>query len=314
LSQLRLFAVLLALCLTAGCKAQTSIPDSPSARENDRRVEMMVRSHFGLTPDISVALGARKPSNIPGYDTLPVTLSRESQSQSIDFLISTDGKTMARLQSFDLVKDPMFNIDVAGRPVRGNPDAKVTVINFDDLQCPYCARMHQALYPATFNRYKNQVRFIYKDFPLQSIHPWATHAAVDSECMAAQSTTAYWDYVDYLHAHGEEINGDGNDAKKSFDALDRIARQQATLAHLDLNKLGGCLAAQDETPVKASLKEAEDLGLEGAPALYINGERINGALPTPYVWMAIDRALRAVGEVPPPSPDSDVKSAAKPAQ
>lgn len=315
LSKYRLLAVLLALCLTAGCKAQASASGSAAQSETDRRIVNLIRAHFGLTPDIDVALGARKPSNLSGYETLPVTLSREGQAQSLDFLISTDGKTLGRLQTYDVEGDPMFHIDVAGRPVRGNPNAKVTVINFDDLQCPYCARMHQTLYPATFNRYKDKVRFIYKDFPLQTIHPWATHAAIDADCLAAQSAETYWSYVDYVHAHGEEINGDGSDPKVSFAALDRIARQQAALGHLDLDKLGSCVAAQDDTKVKASLKEAQTLAIDGAPALFIDGERINGALPAPYLWLAIDRALRAAGEQPPPMPEAAAADPAKkPAQ
>ena len=90
------------------------------------------------------------------------------------------------------------------------PEAKVTIINFDDLECGYCARMHQELFPATLEHYKDMVRFVYKDDPLTEIHPWAMHAAVDANCLAAQSTDVYWTYVDYLHAHGDEVNGDGS--------------------------------------------------------------------------------------------------------
>ncbi len=191
----------------------------------------------------------------------------------VDFLISTYGKTLARLETFDLAKDPVFSIDVAGRPVRGNPQAKVTVINFDDLECPYCARMHQTLFPSTMARYKDNVRFIYKDDPLTELHPWAMHASVDANCLAAQSSDVYWAYVDYLHSHGQEINGEDRNPTKSFAALDRIARQQATLGKLDAAKLDACLAKQDETQVRASAKEADSLGIEGTPALFVDGER-----------------------------------------
>ncbi len=111
----------------------------------------MVRSQFNIPPDVSVTLGQRTSSQISGYDTLPVTLSHGSTKKVIDFLISTDNKKLARLETFDLAKNPVFNIDIAGRPIRGNPDAKVTVINFDDLECPYCARMHSSLFPATMD-------------------------------------------------------------------------------------------------------------------------------------------------------------------
>jgi protein-disulfide isomerase len=292
-----MMAVLLALGLAAGCKAQPSTSTDPGL---DRRIEVMVRSQFGIPAQVNVTLGQRAPSVIAGYDSLPVTLSSGSRKQVVDFLISKDNKTLARLETFNLDKNPALNIDVQGRPIRGNPNAKVTVINFDDLECPYCARMHAELFPETLEHYKDQVRFIYKDDPLTDLHPWAMHAAVDANCLAAQNGTVYWAYVDYLHSHGQEVTGPDRDLNKSFAALDRIARQEATLGKLDSAKLDACLAKQDETQVKAEAKEADALQVDGTPALFIDGEKISGAQPQDEVWAAIDRALRAAGEQPPP--------------
>ncbi len=300
LPRFHFLAGLLVLGLAVGCKAQPASQSSPDLALN-RRIEVMVRSQFNVPQDYDVTVGARKPSQINGYDTLPVTLSRGPKSTVVDFLISTDGKTLARLDTFDLVKNPALNIDIAGRPIRGNPTAKVTVINFDDLECPFCARMHESLFPSTMERYKNKVRFIYKDDPLTEIHPWAMHAAVDANCLAAQSGDVYWTYVDYLHSHGQEITGEDRNVTKSFATLDRIARQEATIAKLDEAKLDACLTKQDETQVRASAKEADALGVDGTPALFIDGERIGGAVPEPQIWLVIDRALRAVGEEPPPA-------------
>ncbi|HXS75155.1 MAG TPA: thioredoxin domain-containing protein [Terracidiphilus sp.] len=266
----------------------------------------MVRSQFGVPPEVSVSLGQRKASQIAGYDSLPITLSHGSSKKEIEFLIASDNSKLARLETFDLAKDPVFNIDVAGRPIRGNPNAKVTVINFDDLQCPYCARMHSSLFPETLDRYKDKVRFIYKDDPLTEIHPWAMHAAVDANCIAAQSPQTYWNFVDYIHAHGQEVSGQDRNVQKSYSTLDRIAREEATVAKLDSTKLDACLAKQDDSQVRASAKEAEALGIEGTPALFVDGERINGALPAEQVWIVIDRALRAAGvQPPPPAPPAE---------
>ena len=130
----------------------------------------------------------RTPSQFTGYDTLPVTFTHGLQiAEVVNFLISADSTKLVHLDTFDLTKDPADAIPIAGRPIRGNPNAKVTVINFDDLECPYCARMHQELFPATLEHYKDLVRFVYKDDPLSEIHPWAMHAAVDANCLAAQS-------------------------------------------------------------------------------------------------------------------------------
>lgn len=304
--RIRVFVGLLALTLAAGCKAQTST--APNADLN-RRIEVMVRSQFNIPPDVSVNLGQRSHSDLAGYDKLPVTLSNGKRSQVVNFLISTDNKTLARLEKFDLEKNPLFNIDVAGRPVRGNPNAKVTVVSFDDLECPYCARMHEQLFPDTFDRYKDQVRFIYKDDPLTEIHPWAMHAAVNANCLADQNGDVYWKYVDYLHSHGQEINGPDRNLTKSYAALDRIARDEATVAKLDGTKLDACIAKQDESKINESRQEADALGVNGTPALFINGERIDGAVPEQQVWTVIDRALRDTGEQPPAQPGASAPSA-----
>jgi protein-disulfide isomerase len=295
---------LLALCMAAGCKAQ-STPQTAQDLTLARHIEITVRSQFNIPPNLGVTIGERKPSKISGYDTLPVTISHGDKKTVVEFLISTDGKTLARLETFDLLKDPSSDIDLTGRPVRGNPAAKITVVNYDDLECPYCARMHQALFPATLERYKDQVRFIYKDDPLVELHPWAMHASVNANCLAAHSGDAYWSYVDYVHSHGQEISGEDRNPIKSFAALDRIARQEAVLAKFDpvsLTSLDACLVKQDETQVRASAHEASALGVDGTPALFIDGERITGAVPEDQIWLVIDRALRAAGLTPPAAP------------
>jgi protein-disulfide isomerase len=171
--------------------------------------------------------------------------------------------------------------------------------------------MHTSLFPATLDRYRDKVRFIYKDDPLVELHPWAMRAAVNANCLAAQKGDAYWTYVDYIHSHGQEVSGEDRNVTKSFAALDRIARQEATLAKLDETKLDACIAKQDETQVRASAKEAEALGIDGTPALFIDGERINGAVPEQQVWLVIDRALRAQGEEPPATPEPPGQPATK---
>lgn len=304
---------MLALAMAAGCKAQ-STSSAPADPALTRHIEVLVRSKFNVPPEYDVQIGERTTSQIPGYDNLPVVFSHGSKSTPVEFLISKDNAKLARLETFDLAKDPALNIDVKDRPVRGNPNAKVTIINFDDLECGYCARMHQTFFPATMDRYKGLVKFIYKDFPLEEIHPWALHAAVDANCLADQSGDVYWKYVDYLHTHGHDIEGEDRDIKKSYAALDRVAKQQATLGKLDEPKLDACVAKQDESKVKQSEQEALSMGLEGTPAIFIDGEKIPGALPENALWVVIDRALRAQGVQPPPpaqtaAPDQQAKPA-----
>ena len=104
----------------------------------------------------------------------------------------------------DVSQDLMSKIDVKGRPSRGNPNAKVTIVNFDDFQCPFCSRMHARFLTMCSRNMATRVKVIYKDYPLVEIHPWAMHAAIDGNCLGEQNTPAYWDFADYIHANQKQ--------------------------------------------------------------------------------------------------------------
>jgi protein-disulfide isomerase len=194
-----------------------------------------------------------------------------------------------------LSKDPlaetMSKINVSGRPTRGVTASKVVVVNFDDLECPFCSRMHQTLFPEILKEYGDRITFIYKDYPLVDIHPWATHAAVDANCLAAQNGDAYWDFADYIHANQHEVSNEKTPGAR-LEALDKLTLLQGQKHNLDVVKLQSCIKAQDESAVKASMKEAEGIGVEATPTLFINGEKIDGAVPISQLRAALDRALK----------------------
>ena len=200
-----------------------------------------------------------------------------------------------RTIKFDLKKDPyeelMSKIDVNGRPTRGAKASKVVVVNFDDFECPFCARMHQTLFPEILKEYGDRVTFIYKDYPLVEIHPWATHAAVDANRLAAQNTDAYWDFADYIHANQHEVSNEKTTAAR-FDAVDKLTLLQGQKHNLDAVKLQACIKAQDETAVKASMKEGDAIGVEATPTMFIGGQKVDGAVSISEVRAALDRALK----------------------
>ncbi|MHB8303001.1 MAG: DsbA family protein [Acidobacteriaceae bacterium] len=302
---MRISRVLVMFLLAAGlgCNAQPAPTGSPVDGKLARQIKLTVRSQYNVPPDYTVTLGDRGKSDIAGFDTFPVTFTNASgNTKTTVFLLSKDNTTLARLEKFDLTKDPAADISTQGRPIRGNPAAKVTVINFDDLECPFCARMHQELFPATEAHYGNLVRYIYIDYPLVQIHPWAMHAAVDANCLAAQSQTGYWTLVDYIHSHSNEISGEGGHQNPvtSMNKLDEATRQQGQRDKVDMSKLNACIVKEDESKVRASMKEGDALGIDGTPTMFIDGERTTGAIPQSMLWMTIDRAIRDSGGVPPP--------------
>ena len=185
------------------------------------------------------------------------------------------------------------------------------IVVFDDLECPFCSKMNAQLFPAVLDRYKSQVRVVYRDFPLDQ-HPWALRAAVDTNCVGAESGTGYWNLVDYIHSHADEIGGKEKTVAKANEMLDDLAREEGKKQNVDQTKLAACIAKQDSASIKESMKEAETLGVQATPALFINGEKIEGAQPMEYLYKMIDGALIAAGQTPPPTSEAPAPAPAKP--
>jgi protein-disulfide isomerase len=284
----RSFLLLLLVC--AGCIAQSASPDI------SKKIERQVRSFYKIPPEVHVTVGpATTSTEFPNYDSVVVTIESHEKKQDVTFLVAKDHSSMMRVTKFDLTKDPfaetMSKIDTTGRPTRGARASKVVVVNFDDFECPFCARMHQTLFPLIFKEYGDRVTFIYKDYPLLEIHPWAMHAAVDANCLAAQNADAYWDFADYIHANQHEVSNEKTPTAR-FDALDRLTLLQGQKHNLDVVKLQSCIKAQDESGIKASMKEADGLGVEATPTLFINGQKVDGAVPINDIRAALDQALK----------------------
>ena len=285
----RTFAVFLLICL--GCSAQ-------APNELNQKIERHLRFTYKLPPGVRVTISAPHSSDFPNYDALTVTFDDQGHKQNYDFLLSKDQKTLMRMTKMDLGQDPyaavMKKIDVKGRPIRGNPNAKVVVVNYDDFQCPYCSHAHQTLFPQLLKEYGDRIAFIYKDFPLSEIHPWAIHAAVDADCLASQSGDAYWDFADYIHAHRDVVNSEKG-LENQFTALDRITIDEAGKFKVDKDKLQACVKAQDDRAVKESVKEGEALDVSGTPAMFVNGQLVDGARPAAELREIFDSALKQAG-------------------
>ena len=346
--------LLFAATLSAlGCHAQSPKPaPAPAAVVNGtplspaiaHRIEVLIRQKATLPPVTRVSIGTPSPSDLPGYSTIAVNFtSLEGQTaHPTMFLVSADGKTVAQFTKFDISADPRALIPAADRPGRGGPgDAPVLIVGFDDLECPYCARLHETIFPAITERYGDKVRVVYKDFPLDQ-HPWAMRAAVDVNCLGTQSTPGYWNLVDYIHSHASDI-GSNPDAKpaaaaagqagdnpktdappdKTLDRanaqLDTMTRQQGKLQQVDDAKLAACIAKQDTASIEVSRQLATSLNIDSTPSLFINGDKIDGAVPLDFLFSVIDDALRAANVTPPPpyvipspTPDPPAKSSTKP--
>jgi len=289
----RLF--LCVLLLVVGCRAQ-----GPGDAELNRRIEAQVRSAFSYPPFVEISTGGRKASSdFAGYDELTVTASFRGKSQSRQVLISKDNKTLLSVTKMDLTRDPMAEtmskIDLTGRPVRGNKQARLTVVVYDDFQCPYCSKMHQTLNDV-LKSYGDRIKLVYKDYPLFEIHPWAERAALDSGCLAKQSDGAYWEFADYVHANPQQIKGDKRPLEGQIAELDKITFDIGKKHSANAGQLKQCVETQaTKSDLSASVKEAEGVGVEATPALFINGVKLDGAVPEEELRLVLDKELKSLG-------------------
>jgi protein-disulfide isomerase len=169
-------------------------------------------------------------------------------------------------------------LDIEGAPVRGNATAPVTVVEFSDFHCPFCKRVQPTL-QELLTKYPDKVRLVYKDLPLEQLHPQAGKAAEAGRC--AREQNKFWEYHDKLFAGGP-------------DASPETLKKLASEAGLDVSAFEGCLASgKHKAAIQADLDQGSKLGLTGTPAFFINGRPLSGAQPVEAFVQIIDEELKA---------------------
>ena len=146
-------------------------------------------------------------------------------------------------------------------------------------------------------QYGDRIKIVYKDFPL-SMHPWAQHSANNANCLAAENGPAFWEFADYVHANQKTI-GAAQDLQKSKAELDRVALDMGKKSGADMGRLQACLKSQPDAVLKASMAEGESLGLNATPTLFINGQKLEGAVDAEEVKAVLNQQLLAAGIQPP---------------
>jgi protein-disulfide isomerase len=168
------------------------------------------------------------------------------------------------------------SIDTKGSPSKGPSEASVTLVEFSDFQCPYCAGFFKTLY-AIMKRYPSQVRLVYRNFPLSQLHPDAEKAAEAALCAADQGQ--FWQMHDLLFQTQSLLTQDDLKAK-------------AAQLKLDVEAFNSCLASGRNTQrVKQDLFTGIRLGVTGTPTLFINGRFISGAVSFEDMERIIDEEL-----------------------
>ncbi len=158
----------------------------------------------------------------------------------------------------------------------GKSDAKVTLVEFSDFECPYCSRF-QPVIEQVMTDYKDQVRLVYKHYPLTSIHPNAQKAAEAAECAGDQDK--FWEMHDKLFANQSSLS---------------VTSYKAWAKELGLNekKFATCIDNSEKAnDVKSDQTYGDSIGVQGTPSTFVNGYLVSGAQSYDYVKNLIDQEL-----------------------
>ena len=236
-----------------------------------KTVEAYLRNLYAFGADVQLTVSAPKDSEVPGLLETTIDLKDGEHSQSVKFYVSKDGKYLVRGEISELSRDPLAetraHIQMKDAPVLGDPKAPVTVVEYSDFQCPMCRNLHDMLrgmlptYP--------QVRVVFKDFPLDSLHPWARTAALAGRCAYQQDPKAFWKVYDSIYDQQELIS--------ASNAWSKMA-DFATQAGLNPDTFKGCMASPEAAAaVNASQANGQELEVNSTPTVFVNGRRLVGA-------------------------------------
>jgi len=167
-------------------------------------------------------------------------------------------------------------VPLTGAPSRGAEKAPVTIVKFEDFQCPFC-KTAQPTFKDLLKKYDGKVRVVHKDLPLEAIHPLARQAAEAARCAGEQGK--FWEYHDELYAVSPKL---------STEDLKSSAKQIG----LNTINFGQCLASgKYRAAVQKDFNDGAQLGLNGTPAFFINGREMSGAQPLEAFSTVIDEEL-----------------------
>ena len=168
----------------------------------------------------------------------------------------------------------MSNIDMEGEPVLGEEDAPVTMVAYEDFQCPFCKRFEEGAVPQIVSNYvdNGQVKIIWKDRPLTNRHPWAKPAAEAMECVYREGgNDSFWTLKDKVFSNQNQLSTSNAQSQiKSWAAEEGVSE----------SAIQTCIDNGDAmSEVEADSQEGQELGASGTPTSFVNGQKLVGAQP-----------------------------------
>ncbi len=276
---LRLSFIFFLGTLAPGARAQQAKPaaaaPAPAATSpTQKNIEAYLRNLYAFGPDVLLVVGPAKESPVAGLLETNIDLTIADNKEAVKFYVSKDGKFLFRGELSDMTKDPLAEnraqIQMNDAPSMGDGNAAVTLVEYSDFECPVCRSLHDALRGMLPN-YAGKVRLVFKDFPIEQLHPWARTAAIAGRCAYQQDPKAFWKMYDFIYDNQDIIS-----AANAWTKMMDYAGQSG----LDADVLKSCMAGPEAgAAVNASRANGQQLEVNSTPTIFVNGRRIVGADP-----------------------------------
>jgi protein-disulfide isomerase len=264
--------------------AQDKSKSMPASTLDKVQLEAYVRHLLAVIPEVQVKIDDPKPATAPDLQEVDIHFTYQGRSQDETFYLTKDGQHIVRGVVYSLNKNP-FQDDLEKLKTNGSasfgPDtAPVTVVEFGDFECPNCREEAKTLRDNIPTQFPTQVHVVFKDFPLEQIHPWAKSAAIVGRCVYHESPAAFWKYHDWIYEHQVEITSDN--------LKTQVMEFAKTAPDLDALQLGRCIDTKaTEAEVDASVAEGRALHVDATPTVFLNGRRLIGNYP----WQNIEQII-----------------------
>ena len=245
-------------------------PTPSAAAAIEKRVEEFLRNVYAWGSDFEVKVGPVKPAPASGFYEVPVSVGTNGQSDSAIVYVSKDGRYMFRGEIQDMNSDPLAatrqQLHLDGFASKGPADAKIVLVEFADFECPACRQLDAILRPLL--QKSPGVRLVFKDFPIEQLHPWAMTAALAGRCVLQTSSEAFWKFHDAV-----------------YDSQDLISPENAYNKLKDIAEASGVKDEQFQTcmadpktadAVHRSVDEGHSLQISATPTTFVNGRRFVG--------------------------------------
>lgn len=270
----------------------SGVSPAPTADQDAllKSTEAFVRDLYAWGPDYAVKVGPLTPSPAPDYYRVAIQVTYNGQSDNGELFVSKDGKTVLRGDIFELHKDPYAGVrahlNAEGNPSIGPENAPVTLVEFADFECPHCKEFNDA-FAAIQEKFPQKIRLVYKDYPLNDIHPWAETAAIAGRCAFMQSPGDFWKMHDAIFKNQDSVTPDD-----AWDTLNGYAKDEG----IDPDAFKACMASPEaKKAVDANRTDALTLGVGSTPTIYVNGRPVVGGDPsivTQYIQYELDRGKK----------------------